>query len=243
MRDASSSSFHVSPSGLDPLTLALLQRGPQCTPGEVEEPRTAPAVQVAIALDSTPAYKQPGGKVAHRFELRNANDFPTMFGVLGVLRDEACDPTWYRVQLPVKPNESTGWVRASDVQIETVTTHIEIDLSERRIVVFDEGEEILTLTSAIGAPGTPTPTGSYYVNQRIRTTSPGGPFGPGAIGISAFSDVLQGWAQGGPIAIHGTNQPWSIGQAASYGCLRVENDEIELLFELVPAGTPVEIRA
>jgi lipoprotein-anchoring transpeptidase ErfK/SrfK len=48
-----------------------------------------------------------------------------------------------------------------------------------------------------------------------------GPYGPAALGISAFSNVLTGWAQGGPIAIHGTNAPWSIGRAVSNGCIRV----------------------
>lgn len=214
-----------------------------CRDGEIEKLRTPSEAPVAIAIGRTQAHKRPEGKVLHAFDLKNANDFPTMFGVLAARLDRACNPTWYRVQLPVKPNGSVGWVRASDVEIETITTRIEIDLSQRQILLFDEGEKVLTLTAAIGAPGTPTPTGNYYVNQRIRTISPDGPFGPGAIGISAFSDVLQGWAQGGPIAIHGTNQPDSIGLAASYGCLRVNNNEVELLFDLVPAGTPVEIRA
>ncbi len=223
--------------------LDALARAHVCQAGEIRKLRTPFEAPVAIAIGRTRSYKRPGANVTHLFEVANANDFPTMFGVLAAQVDRACDPTWYRVQLPVKPNGSVGWVKASDVQIETITTRIEIDLSERQILLFDEGEKVLTLTAAIGAPGTPTPTGNYYVNQRLRTTSPDGPFGPGAIGISAFSDVLQGWAQGGPIAIHGTNQPGSIGLAASYGCLRVSNEEVELLFDLVPAGTPVEIRA
>src|SRR2546423_7621812 len=42
--------------------------------------------------------------------------------------------------------------------------------------------------------------------SRLIPTDPSGPYGPGAIGISAFSNVLTGWAQGGPVAIHGTNE-------------------------------------
>ena len=82
---------------------------------------------------------------------------------------------------------------------------------------------MLATTAAVGAAATPTPTGRYYVNQRLIPDDPGGPFGPGAIGISAFSNVLTGWTQGGPIAIHGTNEPWSIGHAVSNGCIRVPN--------------------
>jgi lipoprotein-anchoring transpeptidase ErfK/SrfK len=80
------------------------------------------------------------------------------------------------------------------------------------------------------------------VNQLLIPADTSGPFGPGAIGISAFSNVLTGWAQGGPIAIHGTNEPWSIGQAASNGCIRVHNSVLRRLFRSTPAGTPVVIR-
>jgi len=101
---------------------------------------------------------------------------------------------------------------------------------------------VLSTTVAVGAAATPTPTGRYYVNQRLVPEDTSGPFGPGAIGISAFSEVLTGWAQGGPIAIHGTNEPWSIGHAASNGCIRVQNPVLERLFRSTPAGTPVLIR-
>src|SRR5438094_225790 len=103
------------------------------------------------------------------------------------------------------------------------------------------GRRVLSTTAAIGSPATPTPTGRYYVNQRLIPGDPGGPFGPGAIGISAFSDVLTGWTQGGPIAIHGTNAPWSIGKAVSNGCIRVPNPALRRVFAQAIAGTPVII--
>jgi lipoprotein-anchoring transpeptidase ErfK/SrfK len=80
------------------------------------------------------------------------------------------------------------------------------------------------------------------VNQRLVPTDKTGPFGPAAVGVSAFSPVLTGWAQGGPIAIHGTNQPWSIGHSVSNGCIRLPNDVLRRLFAAAPAGTPVIIR-
>ena len=81
------------------------------------------------------------------------------------------------------------------------------------------------------------------MNQRLVAPDPAGPFGPGAVGVSAFSPVLQYWAQGGPIAIHGTNQPELLGQAVSHGCVRVANDVLIRLYRLADEGTPVEIRA
>jgi lipoprotein-anchoring transpeptidase ErfK/SrfK len=62
------------------------------------------------------------------------------------------------------------------------------------------------------------------------------------VGISAFSPVLTGWTQGGPIAIHGTDEPWSIGRAVSNGCIRLPNAVLRKLFAQTPSGTPVLIR-
>lgn len=55
--------------------------------------------------------------------------------------------------------------------------------------------------------------------------------------------MLTGWTQGGPIAIHGTNAPWSIGHAVSNGCIRLRNEVLVCVFRAALAGTPVIIRA
>ena len=41
--------------------------------------------------------------------------------------------------------------------------------------------------------------------------------------------------------LHGTNQPETIGRAVSHGCVRLRNEDIEKLFDMVPVGTPVFI--
>jgi lipoprotein-anchoring transpeptidase ErfK/SrfK len=180
--------------------------------------------------------------VIARLERLNANGVPTVLGVRAVLLDASCRPEWYRVQLPLRPNGSVGWVRAGDVKLTRVRTRIVVELTERRVTLFRDGRRLLVAAAAVGAPATPTPTGRYYVNQRLRAPDPAGPFGPGAVGISAFSPVLKSWTQGGPIAIHGTNNPESIGFAVSHGCVRVRNDELERIYALAVEGTPVEIR-
>ena len=86
-----------------------------------------------------------------------------------------------------------------------MTARIEIDLSARELRFFTARQALLKTPVAVGSPATPTPIGRFYVNQRILTTNPSGPYGPAALGVSAFSNVLTGWAQGGPIGIHGTN--------------------------------------
>jgi lipoprotein-anchoring transpeptidase ErfK/SrfK len=165
-----------------------------------------------------------------------------VFAVLGARVDRRCEASWYHVQLPMRPNGITGWVRAGDVSEHQLDVRIVVDLSQRRVTLYRGKKPLVATTAAIGAPSTPTPTGRYYVNQKLVAPDPLGPFGPAAIGISAFSPELQDWAQGGPIAIHGTNEPALIGSAISHGCIRIPNDKIERLWELVPAGTPVLIR-
>ena len=198
---------------------------------------------VGLAPNGAVAYRTPGGKVEARFGAKNVNDYPTLFGVVGKVVGRDCAARWYRVQLPVKPNGTTGFVRAADVHLEAVRARIVVDLSERRVTLFRDGKRVLEAATAIGSAATPTQTGRYYVNQRLVPADTSGPFGPGAVGISAFSEVLTGWAQGGPIALHGTNQPWSIGRPVSNGCLRLRNDVIRRIFGTALAGTPVLIRA
>ena len=196
----------------------------------------------AVAARPLRAFRSPGRRPFARFGLLNKNGVPTVFGVQAARTGRDC-ARWYRVQLPRRPNGVEGWVRAVDVQVAKVRTRIDVDLSSRRVTLFRDGRPVLRTVGAIGSPATPTPTGSYYVNQRLIPEDASGPFGPGAIGISAFSNVLTGWAQGGPIAIHGTNEPWSIGKAVSNGCVRVRNEVLRRLFRQAIAGTPVIIHA
>ena len=213
----------------------------RCAAGSLHALGSAARAYVAVASNGAVAYRTPGGVAEARFGKKNVNGYQTLFGVVGMVVDGNCAPRWYRVQLPIRPNGATGYVEASAVTLAAVDTRIEVDLSQRRLTFFQDGRPTLTATVAVGSPATPTPTGTYYVNQRLVPADPNGPYGPGAIGISAFSNVLTGWAQGGPIAIHGTDEPWSIGKDVSNGCVRLPNTTLSKLFKLAVAGTPVII--
>lgn len=212
-----------------------------CRAHEYRTLRSRTTAYAAVVRRSAIAYRGPGGARLARFGPRNVNGAATVFGVLGAVVTRACAPTWYRVQLPIRPNGIAGYVRARDVGLLRVRTRIEVDISRRRVTLFRGGKPVLSATAAVGSPATPTPTGRYYVNQRLIPADTSGPFGPGAIGISAYSDALTGWTQGGPIAIHGTNRPSSIGQPVSNGCLRLPNAVLRRMFAATLAGTPVVI--
>jgi lipoprotein-anchoring transpeptidase ErfK/SrfK len=216
----------------------------------VQAQRCAPARRVlgssrrsymGVAQKGATAFRSPGGAVVARFGPKNVNGYPTVFGILGVVRGRDCSARWYHVQLPMKPNGATGYVRATALEIQSVAARIEVDVSARKLTLFRAGRPVLRAAVAVGSPSTPTPIGRYYVNQRLIPTDTRGPFGPGAIGVSAFSTVLTGWAQGGPVAIHGTNEPWSIGHAVSNGCIRLPNATLQKVFAAAVAGTPVII--
>jgi lipoprotein-anchoring transpeptidase ErfK/SrfK len=197
---------------------------------------------VAIVRQRAAVARRPGGPAFARFGRKNINGVPTVFSIRGARLDRNCKPRSYLVQMARRPNGVTGWVAARQVAVETVKTRIVVDLSDRRVTLYRDGRRLLSATAAIGSSATPTPTGRFYVNQRLIPIDKSGPFGPGAVGISAFSEVLTGWAQGGPIAIHGTNAPWSIGQAVSNGCIRLPNATLRRVFAQALNGTPVLIR-
>ena len=213
-----------------------------CALGKVHAVGDDALAFAAVARRPITARRSPNGDPVTYFDTYNANGHVTVFRVRGVTRD-GCGQMWYYAALPARPNGVTGFIMARDVRILKVRTRIFVDLSKRQLTVYRNDRPILTTSVAIGNPATPTPTGRYYVNQRLIASNPYGPWGPAALGISAFSDVLQEWSQGGPIGIHGTNDPSSIGHAVSHGCIRLHNTVLRRVFNTVGAGSPVIIHA
>ena len=151
---------------------------------------------------------------------------------------------WARVRLPVRPNGTEGWVEADDLMLYVVDSQVEINLSNRTLTYYEDGEEVLTTSVAVGSQRNPTPIGDFFVTDSVTLSNPGSAWGPHAFGISARSDTITEYNGGdGIIGIHGTNRPGSIGNAASLGCVRVPNDVITALHQMVPIGTPVKITA
>jgi hypothetical protein len=152
-------------------------------------------------------------------------------------------PDWLRVYLPTRPNNSTGWVRSSDVDLSPpLEWKIRVSLADRRLVLLRNDAVEFEAGVAIGTDQYPTPSRTFYITDPIDLhDTPNLGYGVFALGLSGHSDVLTEFLGGdGQIAIHGTNNPGDIGLAVSHGCVRVTNDAIERLSTL-PLGTPVEI--
>lgn len=148
-----------------------------------------------------------------------------------------------RVYLPTRPNSSTGWVKASDVNLSgPLDYQIKVSLAQHKLWLIHNGQVQLEAGTAIGATEYPTPTGTFYITDPVDLRAdPTGPYGAYALGLSGHSDVLTEFAgSDGQIAIHGTPNPSDIGKDVSHGCVRVTNDTI-LKLSTLPLGTPVII--
>lgn len=105
-----------------------------------------------------------------------------------------------------------------------------INVQERVLYVYSDDQLYKTYRIAVGKSRTPTPIGEWNVVWKDYHWGDG--FGTRWMGLNVP------W---GIYGIHGTNQPWSIGQFISGGCIRMRNRDVEELFEWVPIGTPVKI--
>ncbi len=148
---------------------------------------------------------------------------------------------WVEVALPIRPNGSTGWVAVGQVRLQAVPGQIVVDLAARRMTITLDGQVVADTPVGVGTPDDPTPTGRFYVTDRVRPPDPGGPYGAFALGLSAHSTTLSEFdGRDGQVGIHGTNAPTSIGRASSHGCVRVPAEVVRVLDD-VPLGTPVLI--
>jgi lipoprotein-anchoring transpeptidase ErfK/SrfK len=179
---------------------------------------------------------EAGAAPSHRLSVTTEFGSPRALVVL----DQEGD--WLHVALPDRPNASTGWIARADVELREIDERIEVDLTARTLTLLDGGEVVLTTPIAVGSPDAPTPTGDFYVVDKLATGDPHDTYGPFALGLSAHSEVLTEFAGGdGQVGIHGTNDPASIGQAISHGCVRVPNDVAVALDARLHLGTPVTI--
>lgn len=185
----------------------------------------------------TGLHAAPDGRVLSRLSTR------TSFGSQRVLAVVSVSGSWLEVLSATLPNGRTGWIRAADATLLRETWSIDVDLSQRSMTLLHRGRVYRRMRVGVGAADTPTPPGRYAVTDRLRTRSRSSPYGCCVLALSGRQpDVPQDWAGGDRLAIHGTDQPASIGRAASLGCVRAGSDDMRLLMARVPLGTPVRIR-
>jgi L,D-transpeptidase catalytic domain len=198
----------------------------------------APRFLLASAPDGVTVHAAPGGPVIADLPGTTPLGSPTWLWVVATARHGR----WGRVVLPLRPNGRTGWIDLRTVRTERTQVWVRASLRDRRIWLMRGSQSLATFSAAIGAPGTSTPIGRFSVTDRVLTGDPNGPFGWFAFGLSGHQPNLPPqWAGGDQLAIHGTDDPASIGTPASHGCLRVSAQALVRLRRTLQLGMPVVI--
>ena len=117
-----------------------------------------------------------------------------------------------------------------------------VSIPDCKLALMENGRVVKIYSTAVGAPSSPTPSGTYTIVQRIPNPTWYGPnhkvVGPGKgnpVGTRWMGLSRKGYG------IHGTNNPRSIGHSASHGCVRMRNRDVEDLFARVVVGDVVEL--
>jgi lipoprotein-anchoring transpeptidase ErfK/SrfK len=120
-------------------------------------------------------------------------------------------------------------------------TRIVVSLQDRKLALMEDGKVVKIYPVAVGKPSTPSPVGTFTIARRVMNptyshdgrTVPPGPHNP--VGSRWMGLSIHGYG------IHGTNEPGSIGNAASHGCIRLAKADLEDLYPQVAVGDTVEL--
>lgn len=181
---------------------------------------------------------RPGGAVVAR--LGSSTEFGSPLR-LGVVRDRG---NWLGVVSTRLPNGRLGWVRTKDVRLRATEISLILDLSKRRLVLKRGDRVVRKMVVGIGRPSSPTPQGRFAVTDKLSGYRYSPAYGCCIVALSAHQPNLPaGWPGGDRIAIHGTNNPASIGVPSSAGCPHAGYSDMQALMRRVPLGAPVFVRA
>jgi hypothetical protein len=152
---------------------------------------------------------------------------------------------WLAVTEAGVGNNRVVWVDAKSGGLRYARTRFEldIDLSGRTLVVRRNGVAVRRLSVGVGRAGSPTPTGTFAVTDKLNGGSYSASYGCCILALSATQPNLPaGWTGGNRIAIHGTLSAGDFGRAVSAGCVHASDSDLRYLMRNVPLGTPVVIR-
>ncbi len=131
---------------------------------------------------------------------------------------------------------------AKPAEADSIHRVVLVSIPDRKLAIMENGNVIATFPVAVGAAASPSPTGDFQIVNRVSNPTY---YRPGTVIPSGKDNPVGtrwvGLSQKG-YGIHGTNAPRSVGHAASHGCIRMRNRDIEKLFTMVRVGDVVQIR-
>jgi len=200
-------------------------------------PQPTGITEVAHLPGQIDIYAGPGGAVDRNIE-------GTWWGYPGIVPVIDRQGDFLHIRLPMRPNETTGWVREDEVELSTTPYRIEVSVGEWRLRLFEANQLVLEVPVAVGGPATPTPLGHFYLT--MLAPGPNASYGPQVLALSAHSETINDWQGSGDAitAIHGPvgaeAQIGTTGGAFTNGCIRLHMADLEQLYVVLP-GSPVDI--
>ena len=164
--------------------------------------------------------------------------------VTGRRRDRA-GRAWVRVQLPIRPNGTSGWVPRRSLRLTGTRVRFEVHLGSRRLEIWRGSRRVASWPAGIGRAGTPTPVGRYAIQDAVVTADAWrGIYGDFTIALTAHSPTLHTFMGGQAlIGIHGAGAGGAarIGRPSSNGCVILGASELARAAHYARPGTPVII--
>jgi hypothetical protein len=229
------------------------QGGAEAAPAQPELQPVRLLARERPAKKKSPGYTVARIRAGHSVKLRAKPGGSTVatlgsrteFGSKRVLAVAAVRGRWLGVSVPERPNGKLGWIDSKSGAIDRsrVKVSLRADLSSRRVDLLVGRRVVKRMRVAIGRPGSSTPTGRFAVTDKLSGNRYGPYYGCCILALSGHQpNTPAGWRGGNRLAVHGTNAPGLIGQAASAGCLRGSDADLRTLMRRVPVGTPIFIR-
>src|SRR5579863_405805 len=136
-----------------------------------------------------------------------------------------------------------GAAQTSDLSSEDRPSQLVlVSIPDRQLAVISDGEVVAKFPVAVGTAESPSPAGEFRIVSRVTNPTY---YRPGTVIPSGRDNPVGtrwiGLSQKG-YGIHGTNVPKSVGHAASHGCIRLRNRDVEQLFTMLQVGDVVQIR-
>ncbi len=176
-------------------------------------------------------------------------------------------PAWARKADPIPPpapqiSDAVALSRVPQPLLQQEGLQLVLDRRHRQLMVLNNGVLLRRFPAAVGTEGWETPAGHFQVMEKQaypvwehpgtgKTVGPGqaNPLGSRWIGFHRDCSPKKGWdgerylnVHGCTMAgFHGTPHRWTVGRAVSHGCVRLYEEHVQEVFELVQVGTPVTV--
>lgn len=192
---------------------------------------------------------------------------PAFLALLGSLALVGGSPALARKPDPIPPaapeiSDAVALQSVPPALLQQSGLQLVLDRQKRQLMVLENGELKRRFPAAVGTVGWETPAGQFQVLEKQadpvwqhpgtgKTIGPGqqNPLGSRWIGFYRDCNGRKGWdgeryldITGCTVAgFHGTPHRWTVGRAVSHGCVRLYEEHVQELFDLVQLGTPVTV--